>query len=127
MLNYFSQHHDGRDATEHLKDSRFKTVVVGYLVPLLICLAVVGNCLAGRVYLPAGRFSGDMWDGLVQSWPIGLRFYGVIVLKLGFAGAFFSWYGLANHNSTERYSVLCLLAAVIVSVAGLLIYSVSWF
>jgi len=48
-MNYFSHHEDRTDTTEHLKDSTFKMVVVGYGMPLCILLVVVVNLALGFV------------------------------------------------------------------------------
>ncbi len=114
-FHYYPQHDDNRDDTSHLKDSPFKMAVVGYGMPACILVVVVINFVIGTVYWPAGRYEvGDSFGGLMQSYPFGWRFAGVVTLKIGLAGVLFSWFALANYERTERWTHPALLASIIV-------------
>jgi len=128
VLNYYSQHDDDTAATDHLKDSTFKMVIVGYAIPTCI-LAVIGtNFLVGKVFVPAGRgLSGDVFDGLIQSYPLGWQFAGIVSMKFGLAAALFSWYALANHAKTERWAQVALMASIVVFGFGFVLYAVGFF
>jgi len=127
VLNYFSQPDRAPDSTEFLKDSRFKTVLVGYAIPLCILSDVIVNLLTGRVWLPADRMGGDLFDGLVQSYPTGWLFAGVVTLKCGLAAGLWSWYGLANHARTEAWSQVALLVSLGVAAVGVIMFGVGFF
>jgi len=122
--------HDSGDfpRSDSNKDSRFKAIVAGYFLPALILVVVIANFTVGRVYLPADRnFSGDVFDGLVQSSPIGWRFAGVVMAKIGLAVGIFAWHALANHDCTEHLTHYGLLVSAILMIGGLIVLSLSWF
>jgi hypothetical protein len=125
-LNYYSQHEDRTDTTEHLKDSTFKMVVVGYGIPQCILLVVVVNLAVGRVVMPDWRFHGDLLDGLFRSYPYGWQFTGIVTMKAGVAAALFSWYGLANHERTEQWAEVALLVSIVFIAAGLGVYAAGF-
>ncbi|MCP4593606.1 MAG: hypothetical protein GY842_22955 [bacterium] len=127
VLNYHSQHENHTGTTEHLKDSTFKMAVVGYGIPLCILAVVVANIVVGKAFTPAGRATGDVIDGLVQSYAFGWQFAGVVLLKMGSAAALFSWYALANYKRTELWAPPALLASVVVMVLGLVAFAVGFF
>lgn len=123
VLDYFS---DLTDITDNLKDSKFKMVLVGYVIPVCILLVVVVNLAVGITVVPSGHHvRGDMLDGLVQSHPYGWPFAGVVTAKIGLAAALFSWYGLANHRRTEGWAELGLLLSIVVIAVGLGIHVVG--
>ncbi len=125
--NYFTQYDDPRGDTSWLKDSTLKMVLVGYLIPIGILAVVIGNFIIGEVAWPAGRLSGNVCDGYFQTYGDLWHFIGTIMMKLGFAGALFSWYALANHSRTERWAHVCLLSSIVIIVVGMVLHSIGFF
>lgn len=114
--------------TEGLRDSASKMVVVGYACPLCLVAIVIANIAVGRVYVLPGRSSlGNALGGLLQSYPYGWPFLGVVTAKLGLAASLFSWYALANYQSTERWAQPALLASIVVVALGVCLFGIGLF
>ncbi len=127
LLRYFTQSEDASAATDHLKDSRFKIVLLGVIVPAGLLAAIAANVVLGRVILPADRFAGDMLDGLIQSYPPGWQFAGILTMKAGFAGVCICWYLLANTARCERWAQPATFAAIVVVALGVVILGIGFF
>ena len=93
------------------KDSTPRVVCAGILLPVAMVALVLFNAIASRVYWPA--------RGEINVFTDAWRVTGTIVLKLGFALAFVSWFLFANLERTEGFVEPCLAISVIACVTGL--------
>ncbi len=124
---YFAHGEYTRSDTSWMKDSRLTVVVLGYLIPVCILVVVVTNLVLGKVVLPAERTSGDLMEGLLQTYSDAWRIGGTIMIKLGIAGACYAWYAVANHVRMERWALVSLLSSVITAILGLVVLSIGSF
>ena len=121
VLRRDSYFDDGPRGSDTLKDSRLKMVMVGHVIPVCILGVVLANLISGVAYLPAGRWANAVY-GLAISYTYGWPFAGIMITKVGFAGAIYAWYGLANIARAERWVQPLLLASVIVAGVGILVH-----
>lgn len=107
------------------KDSREKAIVLGLLCPLLIVALVVWNLKSGQVYFPPvrqRRLLGEMHSsGLVMVYRNAWIVWGTVALKLGFAGALSSIFGVANWERFEDSADAALRCSLGIMVCGLAI------
>ncbi len=112
---------------DDLKDSRAKVIVVGILIPMGLAGLALWNAVTGWVYWLADKYRGDMWGGFIFSFDDPWRVWGTVSFKLGLAGGLFSWFALANFESTERWAQLYLLISIIAAMCGFLAAVVGFF
>jgi hypothetical protein len=88
----------------------------GIIAPAAIVSLVLMNLVIRKVYWPSR--GPDPIIVYTNLWPI----VGIILIKLGFAGALCSWYLLSNLERTERYGPMLTLACAAVAAAGFVVF-----
>jgi uncharacterized membrane protein YedE/YeeE len=130
LTRYFS-HLTPPESSDTLKDSKFKAVLLGHVLPCCLLAVVAANFWLGKVFVPVGKVfeghKGNVVRGLIQSYPFGRKFAGVVTVKMALAVALFAWYGLANKERTERYAHPALAVAIGGFVVGLAMYVAGFF
>lgn len=90
----------------------------GIVAPAALLALVAFNLTSHRVYWPTRYGHGVVYTTF---WPM----LGIILMKLGMAGALFCWYLLSNFDRMERYAPILTQLCAAVAMAGLAIL-VAW-
>lgn len=115
---------------EGLKDTKTSSLILGIILPLLLLGIIACNlCYFEVLSIKHYEHAYDQADHIAPSvrkifvayhdvWHV----WGLVVMKLGLAGIFFSWHYLANFDEWELRVYTAIYISVVMMIIGVMLF-----